>query len=81
MSVDSEIYDQAILALCRIPASVWKLALLQDSDLATGVIPSMSAIEKDVDIVSSPDHRGGRHTEPVRNSLLTLCPAAIGSLP
>lgn len=81
LSVDSENYSQAIISLCRAPAAVWKLALLQDNDLAAGVIPSMSAIEREVDIVSFPHHKGGRHVEPVRNPLLTLCPAAIGSLP
>lgn len=81
LSVDSENYDEAILVLCRTPAEVWKLALLQDNDLAAGVIPSISALETEVDIVSFPYHRGGRHAEPVRNPILTLCPAAIGSLP
>lgn len=80
LSVDSENYHEAIMALCRTPAAVWKLALLQDNDLAEGVILSMSALQKSVDIVSFPHHRGGRHAEPMRNSMLTLCPAVIGSL-
>jgi len=80
LSVDSENYEQAIFALCKTPAAVWKLALLQDSDLHSGVIPAFEGLEFDVDIVSFPHHRNGRHAEPVRHDLLTLCPAAIGSL-
>jgi hypothetical protein len=80
LSVDSENYDQAIMAKCKAPAAVWKLALLQDSDLHPGILPTFEALESDVDIVSFPQHRGGRHAEPVRHSLLTICPAVIGSL-
>jgi hypothetical protein len=80
LSVDSENYDQATLALCKSPAAIWKLALLQDSDLHSEVIPSFEGLEFDVDIVSFPHHRNGRHAEPVRHDLLTLCPAAMGHL-
>lgn len=81
LSVDSENYEQGILALCKAPAAVWKLALLQDSELASGVIPSLHGLEMELDIVSFPHHRSGRHAEPLRNPLLTVCPAVIGSLP
>lgn len=79
LSVDSENYDQAILALCRTPAAIWKLALLQDSDLYSEVLPAFEGLEN-VDIVSFPHHRNGRHAEPVRHDLLILCPAAMGNL-
>ncbi len=80
LSVDSENYEQAIFALCKTPAAVWKLALLQDSDLDSGVIRSFEVMDSETDIVSFPYHRGGRHVEPVRHDLLTLCPAAMGNL-
>ena len=80
LSVDSDNFEEAILALCKAPAEVWKLALLQDSDLHSSILPAFEALEKEVDIVSFPYHRGGRHVAPVRHSLLTLCPAVTGSL-
>jgi len=80
LSVDSENYTEAILAKCKTPAAIWKLALLQDSDLHSGVIPAFEALGGNIDIVNFPYHRGGRHTEPVQHSMLTVCPAAIGSL-
>jgi hypothetical protein len=80
LSVDSDNYEQAILARCKTPAAVWKLALLQDKDLDSEVIPAFESLDVAVDIVSFPYHRGGRHAEPVRHGLLTVCPAAIGSL-
>lgn len=80
LSVDSENYDRAIMALCKTPAAIWKLALLQDKELDSGVLTSFEALESDVDIVSFPHHRGGRHAEPVRHAMLTLCPAVLGGL-
>lgn len=80
LSVDSENFEEAILALCKTPAAVWKLALLQDSDLHSEIIPAFESLEADVDIVHFPYHRGGRHIEPVRHSMLTPCPAVVGSL-
>jgi hypothetical protein len=80
LSVDSENYEQAILSLCKAPAGIWKLALLQDRDLHSGVIPAFEGLEMELDIVSFPHHRNGRHAEPVRHDLLTLCPAAMGNL-
>lgn len=80
LSVDSENFEEAILALCKTPAAVWKLALLQDSDLHSEIIPAFESLEAQVDIVNFPYHRGGRHIEPVRHSLLTACPAVVGSL-
>lgn len=80
LSVDSENFEEAILALCKAPAGVWKLALLQDSDLQAEVIPALESLEAEVDIVHFPYHRGGRHVEPVRHSLLTPCPAVVGGL-
>lgn len=80
LSVDSENFEEAILALCKTPAAVWKLALLQDSDLHSDIIPAFESLEASVDIVNFPYHRGGRHIEPVRHSMLTPCPAVVGSL-
>jgi hypothetical protein len=80
LSVDSENYELGILAKCKAPAGVWKLALLQDKDLDIAVIPAFESLSVAGDIVSFPYHRGGRHAEPVRHGLLTLCPAAVGSL-
>lgn len=79
LSVDSENFEEAILALCKAPA-VWKLALLQDSDLRAEIIPAFESLEAEVDIVNFPYHRGGRHVAPVRHSLLTPCPAVVGGL-
>jgi hypothetical protein len=80
LSADSENYELAILSLCKGGSNVWKLALLQDKALDVNVLPAFEAMQKDVDIVSFPHHRNGRHAEPVRHGLLTLCPAATGSL-
>jgi len=80
LSVDSENYELAIMAKCNTPAAIWKLALLQDKNLDIAVIPAFESLSVAGDIVSFPHHRGGRHAEPVRHGLLTLCPAAIGSL-
>ena len=80
LSVDSENFEEAILALCKAPVGVWKLALLQDSDLHSDIIPAFESLEASVDIVNFPYHRGGRHIEPVRHSMLTPCPAVVGSL-
>ncbi|CAN5535477.1 hypothetical protein BH11CYA1_BH11CYA1_49030 [soil metagenome] len=80
LSVDSENFEEAILALCKAPAGVWKLALLQDSALRSEVIDAFESLETEVDIVNFPYHRGGRHIEPVRHSLLTSCPAVVGGL-
>ncbi len=80
LSADSENYELAILSLCKTSGAIWKLALLQDKNLYPSVLPAFEAMQRDVDIVSFPHHRGGRHVEPVRHGLLTLCPAAMGSL-
>ncbi|MBX9941697.1 MAG: hypothetical protein K2Y32_20700 [Candidatus Obscuribacterales bacterium] len=80
LSVDSENFEEAILALCKAPSGVWKLALLQDKDLHSGIIPAFESLEARVDIVNFPYHRSGRHVEPVRHSMLTSCPAVVGSL-
>ncbi len=80
LSVDSENFEQAILAKCSAPASVWNLALLQDKELAPDVIPSLLSLDEPVNIVNFPYHRAGHHLEPVRNSAITQCPAIVGGL-
>lgn len=80
LSVDSENFKEAILALCKTPAGVWKLALLQDSDLHSEILPAFESLEAQVDIVNFPYHRGGSHIKPVKHSMLTPCPAVVGSL-
>lgn len=54
LSVDSENFEEAILALCKTPAAVWKLALLQDSDLHSDILPAFESLEAQVDIVNLP---------------------------
>jgi len=80
LSIDSDNFEQAILAKCMSPAGVWNMALLQDSDLNSELVPALSAIEDDVNIVNFPYHRNGRHVAPVRSNLLTNCPAVVGGL-
>lgn len=80
LSIDSDNFESAIIAKCKALTSVWNLALLQDRDLDVGVLPALSSMEKPVVIVNFPHHRGGRHVEPVRNNILTHCPAVVGGL-
>lgn len=80
LSIDSDNFEAAILAKCKAPASVWNLALLQDADLDEGLLPALMSMEEPVDIVNFPYHRAGRHVEPVRNNVLTHCPAVVGGL-
>ena len=80
LSVDSENFEEALLAICKAPSGVWKLALLQDKELNSDIIPAFESLEARVDIVNFPYHRSGRYVEPVRHSLLTSCPAVVGSL-
>lgn len=44
LSLDAENYEAAILAKCRTPAGVWKLALLQDAspEIQSAIIPALS---------------------------------------
>jgi len=53
---------------------------IQDKDFNSDIIPAFESLEARVDIVNFPYHRSGRHVEPVRHSLLTSCPAVVGSL-
>jgi hypothetical protein len=80
LSVDSENFEQAILAKCNASSSVWSLALLQDSELHGDVLPALKAIDEPVSIVNFPFHRSGKHVQPVRDSALTNCPAVVGGL-
>lgn len=79
LSIDSDNFDLAIMARCKAQ-SVWNIALLQDKDLNTGVLPALAAMERPANVVNFPYHRGGRHVQPVRDSLLTNCPAVVGGL-
>jgi hypothetical protein len=80
LSVDSDNFEDAILAKCKAPASVWNFALLQDHDLDERVLPALGTIEEPVRIINFPYHRSGRHVQPLRDSVLTNCPAVVGSL-
>jgi hypothetical protein len=77
LSVDSDNYEKAILAKCKA-AEVWKLALLQDKDLPQEVLPRLRESVSASEIVSFPYHRGGHHIEPLRDKVLTVCPAVTG---
>lgn len=79
LSVDSENYTAAIMALCNSPMGTWKLALLQDRDLHPDAIPSIVEVAKDLNVVSFPYHRSGKHIAPIRHKALTVCPAVTGS--
>lgn len=78
LSVDSENYGLAVFAKCKAP-SVWMLALLQDKDLNTGVLPALTQSSKRGGIVNFPYHRGGYHVTPLRDRSVTVCPAVTGS--
>jgi hypothetical protein len=78
LSVDSDNYNQAILAKCKAPAGVWKLALLQDKDLLPEVLPALTETASPGEIVNFPYHRGGHHVPPLRDKMLTVCPAVTG---
>ncbi len=79
LSVDSDNYNQAILAKCKAPAGVWKLALLQDKDLLPEVLPALTETASAGEIVNFPCHRGGHHVAPLRDRVLTVCPAGTGA--
>lgn len=76
LSVDSDNYEQAILAKCTAP-NIWKLALLQDKELSPAVIPAM--LDAGGDLVNFPAHRSGHHVNPLRHPMLTVCPAVTGA--
>lgn len=91
LSVDSDNYAAAILAKCKTPPGVWKLAILQDRDfdpeVLEGIVDSVkdSAVDNVNDkraaageVVSFPYHHGGRHVVPLRHKGLTVCPAVTG---
>ena len=76
LSVDSENYAKAILAMCNSPVGIWKFALLQDKDLDVEIastITSAGAV-----VVNFPYHHGGRHVIPLKEGM--TCPAVTGSL-
>jgi hypothetical protein len=79
LSVDSDNYNQAILAKCKDSAGVWKLALLQDKDLLPEVLPALRDNVSGAEIVNFPVHRGGHHVAPLRDKILTVCPAVTGA--
>jgi hypothetical protein len=79
LSIDSDNYTQGILAKCKTPADVWKIALLQDKDLFPEVIPAIDVVAKTGEVVNFPYHRGGHHVVPRRDSVLMTCPAVTGS--
>jgi hypothetical protein len=76
LSADGDNYGQAILAKCKAP-SVWKLALLQDKDLAPEVAPAL--VKGGGEVVNFPYHRGGHHVVPLRQKGITVCPAVTGA--
>lgn len=78
LSVDSENFSQAILAKCNTPVGVWKLALMQDKDLLPEVVVSLKESAGLGEVVHFPVHRGGCHVEPIRDKVLTTCPAVTG---
>ncbi|MBP9811291.1 hypothetical protein KBF38_23495 [bacterium] len=78
LSVDSENFSQAILAKCNTPVGVWKLALMQDKDLLPEVLVSLKESAPLGEVVHFPVHRGGHHVEPIRDKVLTTCPAVTG---
>jgi len=80
LSIDSDNFEQGILAKCSAPAAAWKLALLQDKDLNADVVPAIAQVAVAGDVVSFPYHHGGRHVEPVRDKILNVCPAITGAL-
>lgn len=80
LSIDSDNFEQGILAKCNSPLGVWKLALLQDRDMSLEVVPAISEVAVAGEVVSFPYHHGGRHVEPVRDKVLNVCPAVTGGL-
>lgn len=78
LSIDADNYSQGILAKCRAPKDVWKLALLQSKDLSTDVIPALNEVAATGTVVNFPYHHGGRHVEPLQDRVLTNCPAVMG---
>lgn len=79
LSIDSDNFREALIAKCSAPADVWKLALLQDQDLDPDVVPSLAGSVSRGQVVNFPYHRGGRHVAPLKDKVLTVCPAVTGS--
>jgi len=80
LSVDSENFEQAILAKCNIESSIWNFAMLQDPEMHDEVLSSLKIVETSAKIINFPYHRGGRHVQPLRDSILINCPAVVGGL-
>jgi hypothetical protein len=80
LSIDSDNYSQGILAKCRSSKDVWKLALLQNSELSKDVIPALNQVASSGTVVGFPYHRSGRHAEALNENVLTNCPAITGAL-
>lgn len=79
LSIDSENYNEGLLAYARRPG-VWKLALLQEEpdQLDANLLPELAVQARPREVVSFPVHRGGHHVEPVVSSQLFVCPAVLG---
>ena len=78
LSADSDNYTEAIIAKCKNPGGVWKLALLQDKDLDAVVLPTLAEGAGPAEIVNFPYHRGGKHVVPIKQKGVIVCPAIDG---
>ncbi len=79
LSADSDNHTEAIMAKCKSPAGVWKLALLQDKDLDEEIAPALSDAAGICEVVHFPYHRGGHHVVPLQQKGITTCPAVVGT--
>ena len=80
LSIDSDNYNQGIIAKCQSSQDVWKLALLQSKELSADVIPALNEVALTGTVVNFPYHRSGRHIEPLQDKVITNCPAILGAL-
>ena len=75
LSIDSENFEQGLLAYAQYPG-IWKLALLQqdEAQLHPDLMPAVKASVNPGQIVSFTFHRGPHHVKPVIAEPLTVCP-------
>lgn len=75
LSIDSENFEQGLLAYARYPG-IWKLALLQqdEAQLHPELLPAVKKSVSQGQVISFPFHRGSHHVKPVIAEPLTVCP-------
>jgi hypothetical protein len=83
LSIDSDNYNEGILAYSKATKETWNLALLQEDEqvMPPDMVPAVVATARAGELVSFPKHHGGRHVAPIKHDNLTICPQVLGAYP